>query len=133
MTEKELERQRVRRKLNGNITTHKYEKTPSGFLMRLYRNMQSRVDGVQKLKYHLYEGKYLLDRNEFYDWAKSNTTFWELFNKWTESGYERRLTPSVDRINSDLGYIITNMEFVTHSENSRRGSISQKRKYKITV
>src|SRR5437868_1147795 len=66
---KHLETQRrIRAKIN-NRYTHKYEKTPKGFLMRLYRNMQSRVTGVQKKKYHLYEGKELLPRAEFYDWA----------------------------------------------------------------
>ena len=34
---------------------NRYEKTPKGFLMRLYRNMKSRVKGVQQAKHHLYE------------------------------------------------------------------------------
>ncbi len=64
-----LEQQRIRRKKDGNKNTKKYEKTHKGFLMRLYRNMQSRVTGVQKLKYHLYEGLTILPRKEFYEWA----------------------------------------------------------------
>jgi len=42
---------------NGNAITHKYEKTKNGFLMRVYRNMRSRIAGVQKEKFHLYAGK----------------------------------------------------------------------------
>jgi len=116
-----------RRKTN-NADTKKYEKTPNGFLMRCYRNMKSRVTGVQKAKLHLYEGKELLDKHEFYEWAKGCSVFWELFKAWEASGYERRLTPSVDRLDSSMGYHLDNMEWVTHSENSRRGSFAAKRK-----
>lgn len=114
--------QRQRRLANNNAYTKKYEKTPKGFLMRLYRNMQSRIEGVQKLKAHLYEGKSLLDRTSFYMWAKDNPVFLELFELYQDSGYERRLAPSVDRIDSSKGYSLDNMEWVTHSENSRRGA-----------
>ena len=124
MTEEQLLKQRESRKANGNAATHKYEKTKHGFLMRLYRNMQSRIDGVQKAKSHLYEGKELLDRTEFYEWATEDKEFHRLFDLWEKSSYERKLAPSVDRINSSEGYYLSNMEFVTMSENSRRGSIS---------
>jgi len=112
---------------NDNLYTHKYEKTKKGFLMRLYRNMESRVSGIQKIKYHLYQGKELLDRQEFYDWAQNSKKFHELFDAWTIHGYDKKLTPSVDRIDPRRGYCISNMEWVTHSENSRRGSLSQSR------
>lgn len=125
MTEDQLEKQRIKRKENGNAATHKYEKTKHGFLMRLYRNMQSRVDGVQKQKFHLYEGKSLLKRDEFYEWASSNDAFHKLFKIWEDSGYERKLAPSVDRVNSAIGYYLSNMEFVTQSVNSSRGSLSR--------
>jgi len=125
--QEKLARQREQRRLSGNSHTKKYEKTVNGFLMRLYRNMQSRVTGVQKAKFHLYEGKRLLNREDFYNWAKSSTKFHILFNEWEKSGYERKLSPSVDRIDSSRGYEMDNMEWVTHSENSRRGAISKAR------
>lgn len=102
----------------------KYEKTMTGFLMRLYRNMQSRVTGVQKLKFHLYEGKSLLPRKEFYDWANKSEQFHLLYEIWTQSKYDRKLTPSVDRIDSSKGYELDNMRWITHSENSRLGSFN---------
>lgn len=122
-----LEYQKKVRSLNGNAFTKKYEKTKKGFLMRLYRNMQSRIVGVQKQKHHLYSGKYLLPREKFYEWALSNQAFNDLFETWEKSSYCRKLTPSVDRINSTLGYEVENMEWVTHSENSRRGAVSLQR------
>ncbi len=115
--------QRERRQRSNNIVTKKYEKTMNGFLMRLYRNMKSRIDGVQKQKHYLYEGKELIGKNEFYDWAKSNSAFVRLFEEYEKSGYDRKLSPSVDRMDSSKGYEVSNMEFVTHSENSRRGGL----------
>lgn len=118
MTPEALERQRIRRKATGNLTTRKYEKTKKGFLMRLYRNMTSRVTGVQSAKFHLYQGKALLPRTEFYSWSIPHPKFNELFDIWEASGYDRKLTPSVDRRDSDMGYLVENMEWVTHSQNS---------------
>jgi hypothetical protein len=120
--------QREKRKREGNKITRKYEKSHQGFLMRVYRNMQSRVTGVQAQKSHLYLGLPLLSREDFYEWAVKQDSFFWLFYQWEQSGYDRHLTPTVDRINSNEGYRIGNMEWVTHSENSRRGSISPKRK-----
>lgn len=125
--DEKLKRQRDSRLLNGNAHTKKYEKTKSGFLMRLYRNMKSRITGVQKGKHHLYAGKELMDRDEFYSWAKASHEFHRLFADWEDSEYDRKLTPSVDRIDSSCGYSIENIEWVTHSENSRRGSVSKAR------
>lgn len=121
-----LKWQRIYRRKNHNSDTIRYEKTPSGFLMRKYRNMQSRVLGIQKLKSHLYLGLYILPREEFYRWATTNETFWVLYRKWIVSGYDRKLCPTVDRIDPAKGYELPNMEWVTHSENSRRSHGSKR-------
>lgn len=122
-------KQRIRRKLNGNLSTHKYEKTPKGFLMRKYRNMQSRTCGIQWKKAHLYFGKELLEREDFYKWAFESDDFNRLYLEWVESNYDRKLCPTVDRIDPDYGYTLENMRWITHSENSRLGAISEKRKH----
>jgi hypothetical protein len=131
MNEKEIkrlkynERQREYRKNNKNKVVRKYEKTEKGFMMRLYRNMKSRVSGVQKQKFHLYQGKTLLSKEEFYEWFKNNKDKDELFRKYEESGFDRKLAPSVDRIDSSKGYELDNIRLITHSENSRLGLISR--------
>lgn len=117
--------QREYRKVTNNKNTIKYEKTLKGFIMRMYRNMKSRVGGVQKAKFHLYEGKELLSKDEFYHWILNNKEFIKLFREYELSNYEMKLAPTVDRIDSSNGYILSNMEIITHSENSRRGSMSK--------
>lgn len=119
------ERQREYRRKNNDIHTKRYEKTINGFLMRLYRNMESRIKGVQRAKHHLYADKELLDRESFYLWAKGSPEFYELFGNYKQNGYERKLAPSVDRMDSEKGYSLDNMEWVTMSENSRRGSLNR--------
>lgn len=111
-------RQRERRAQDSNKLTRRYEKTPNGFLMRTYRNMQSRVTGIQSKKHHLYEGKTLLERQEFYEWSKASATFHALFQVWEANGYVRKLTPSIDRIDASEGYELSNIRWVTHSFNS---------------
>lgn len=109
---------RTYRARTANRVTRKYEKTPNGFLMRTYRNMLSRVTGVQWKKAHLYQGLSILPREQFYAWARGNADFWRLWRVWEASGYERRLTPSVNRIRATEGYELSNMEWLTHGVNS---------------
>lgn len=120
MDERLLERQRQRRKESGNAVTKKYERTKKGKLMRTYRNMQSRVCGILKKKSHLYKGLPILDRQEFYDWAMSSPDFHTLFDSWVASEYKCGASPSVDRIDPKKGYTIDNMQWLSHSDNSRR-------------
>jgi hypothetical protein len=122
------ERQRERRKINRNWDYKKYEKTKNGFLMRTYRNMLSRVLGIQKLKAHLYQGLGIIKKEDFYKWSLNDFNFNELFSKWVDSGYNRKISPSIDRIITELGYEEGNIQWITHSENSRKGATSIKRK-----
>lgn len=117
--------QRIRRAENGNVWTKKYEKTKKGFLVRMYRNMKSRTCGVQKMKAHLYLGLPLIDKEPFYEWALNSDTFHSMFQNWEEANYDRKLTPTVDRIDSSIGYEVGNMQWLTHSQNSKKGNESR--------
>ena len=125
MTEHELAKQREYRLRTGNSVTRRYEKTKHGKLMRTYRNMLSRVKGIQWRKEHLYGGKEVLPKDEFYAWALANKSFHILYEAWEQSGFDRKLAPSVDRIDSQKGYTLDNMRWITHSENSRQGAVSR--------
>lgn len=114
--------QRGYRKQTGNMWTKKYEKTKSGKLMRTYRNMLSRVVGILKSKSHLYGGLTIMSREEFYQWSLDNKDFHTLYDEWVDSNYSKKLSPSIDRINSSLGYTVDNVRWITYSENSRLGA-----------
>ena len=43
-----------------------------------------------------------------------------LFKNFTESNRQRRLAPSIDRIDSNLGYLPSNCQWLTLSQNSAR-------------
>jgi hypothetical protein len=135
MTREQInKRQREARAMNGNIHTLRYEKTPKGFLMRKYRNITSRVAGIQKRNFHLYKDVELkIDRDDFYEWSLSSLEFWKLYINWVKNNYCQKLTPSVDRIDSTKHYEFCNIEWVTNSENSRRGSLSNQRKRSLTI
>lgn len=123
--EEKNEKQRAYRLRTGNIYTKQYEKTIKGFVMRMYRNMKSRVSGVQKQKAHLYHGKDLLDKDSFYQLALGSPVFYELFGKYRDSNFDRKLAPTPDRIDSSIGYVSDNIQFVTHSVNSSRGALNK--------
>lgn len=118
------------REKSDNFSIKKYEKTKNGFLMRMYRNMKSRVSGIQSAKYHLYVNKELLSKEDFYSWAKTNKEFDSLFEVYEQNNYQMKLAPSIDRIDSSKGYVIGNIQFITHSQNSRKGSISRHEKHR---
>lgn len=120
-------RQREYRRLNGDAHTKKYERTKKGKLMRTYRNMQSRTLGIVKGKAHLYSGMEVLPRGEFYSWSLSDKEFNLLFEAWVDSGYNKKLSPSIDRKDTSKGYTKDNIRWLTHSENSRLGSINRKK------
>ena len=120
ITEEKIIQWRVKNRTpEHKAACRKYEKTRKGFLMRAYRNMQSRILGIQFKKHHLYAGKELMDREEFYSWSLKNDDFNRLFDEWTTSSYTRTICPSIDRIDSDFGYFIGNVRWVTFSENCR--------------
>lgn len=113
-----------------NKHSYNYEKTINGFLVRAYRNMKSRITGIQKKKHYLYVGKELLIKEDFYVWSRSNPDFLRLYKEWVSCGYDQRLTPSVNRINSQIGYTLNNMEWITNSQNCALSSVTRKLKDK---
>lgn len=99
-----------------------YGKTLDGKIMMSYHNMRGRVLGLQEKKAHLYKGLPIMSRHEFYTWALTDIGLKRVFTAWVVSGYERRLSPSVNRIDPKLGYVAGNIEWITHGENSRLGA-----------
>lgn len=113
-----------------------YGRTMGGFLNQTYRNMRARVEGRSarsKESPHLWMGKPILPRETFLEWSRNHPDFLRVFKRWANNDYERRLTPSINRINSKLGYTLNNMEWVTLSQNSMMASETYKLKSKKAV
>lgn len=98
--------------------TKNYEKSPKGYLVRTYRNIESRVNGIQKRKYHLYKGMFVLERKDFYEMSLNDQNFLETLENYKQSGWKQGEAPSIDRIYPWFGYHLDNIRWVKHSENS---------------
>lgn len=98
--------------------TKNYEKTPKGFLVRAYRNITSRVRGIQKKGSHNYRDLPVMAKSDFYATYETDPTFLELLKNYRTSGWKPSKAPSVDRIYPWFGYVHGNIRWVTHSENS---------------
>lgn len=102
-----------------------YERTRKGHLVRTYRNMKSRVLGIQKAKAHLYVGLELMGKEEFYAFSTEDFNYNKIYDEWAASDYDRKMSPSIDRIDSSKGYTKGNIRWLTHSQNSSIGALSR--------
>jgi hypothetical protein len=92
--------------------------TVSGFLGALYCQMRRRVEGRASKDSYLWEGKPIMPRETFLEWGRNHPDFLRLFRRWTLSGRDRKLVPSINRIDPGNGYTLDNVEWVTASQNS---------------
>lgn len=117
---------REHRKKYGLRAEKKYRKTINGYLVVSYSNMKNRISGRSTAKAYLYVGKSILPKDVFYLWARSSPDFLRLYKAWVMSKYDRRLAPSVNRIDSKKGYKLSNMEWITQSLNSSLSSVTRR-------
>ena len=88
--------------------------------------MLNRAQGL--VKPHLYGGLPILPKEKFYAWSRANLDFWRLYRVWAAAEYDRKLSPSVNRIDTKKGYEIGNIEWITHSANSALGGAWSKKR-----
>src|SRR5271165_683596 len=96
-------------KWNRFCSTHGTKVTISGFLGNLYSKMNQRVQGRCTKNPHLYRGLPILPKDVFFTWSKNNPEFLSLYKRWFTSGFDQKLTPSINRINSKNGYTLDNI------------------------
>lgn len=65
-------------------------------------------------------------------WADAQPHLPSMWLAYQNAGHPRRLAPSIDRIDSNLPYTLSNLELVTWEENDRRGRRDTKLGTKIT-
>jgi hypothetical protein len=96
---------------------HRKKVTITRFLGTLYLAMSRRVKGRATKRPDLYKGKPILPKDVFLSWAKNHPDFLSLYKQWTMSDYDRKLTPTLNRIHSAKGYTLDNIEWMTNSQN----------------
>jgi hypothetical protein len=60
-------------------------------------------------------------RDELVSWFKGQGKFHVLYKAWQESGFDQKLSPSCDRINSKKPYSLDNIQLMTWEENNFKG------------
>lgn len=87
------------------------------FVMKMYHLMSDRTQGFQKSRAF---SKPICTRQEFYNFALSNSNLKTLFDNWIKNGYQKMEVPSVDRIKNNKGYTLENIQFLTLGDNCRK-------------
>lgn len=67
-----------------------------------------------------YYGRKYCTMDEFLEKFLTDETYLTLFHAWKNAGHPFKLSPSIDRIDNDKDYVIDNLQFLTHSQNSSK-------------
>lgn len=123
---KECARTDVRLNYSENVETKRaYDKkrqrhSRSRIFNHRYNGIRQRVEGRATREYKV-KGSECLTYEQYCMWVKSNIDDFEnVYQQWASSGFTNKLAPSIDRVNNKLGYIPSNMRWVTKSQNSAK-------------
>lgn len=96
-----------------------YRRTKKGLIRNIFLNQKGRSkrDKTKKLSYTFEELFSKLIYNDF---------FIKLYDNWKISGYNKDLTPSLDRIDDYKGYSFDNIQLMTWKENEYKGNLYRK-------
>lgn len=94
----------------ASLKVQEYRRTPKGLLTLIYANqkMTSAKAGRPAPQY---------TKAQLSQWMLSQPQFPSLFDAWVLSGYDKYLSPSVDRIHNGSTYSLTNIRLVTWRQN----------------
>lgn len=99
----------------------RYRKQEERIKRHKYQGIVNRCTGKHKNRSYAVEGRRYLTWDSFEKWWKNNREkFLELYKVWEKSGYENKLAPSIDRINNRRGYMPSNMQWLSLTENNKK-------------
>lgn len=65
----------------------------------------------------------VLTREQYDAWlVKNMDQFERIYTAWVESGFDRKLSPSIDRIKNNKGYVPENMQWLSLSNNNKKST-----------
>jgi hypothetical protein len=87
-----------------------YRRTVPGLITLIYANqkMTSKKAGRPPPSY---------TKEQFRQWITQQPNFDRLFQDWQNSGFEKDLSPSVDRLDNTVGYTLDNIQLITWRQN----------------
>lgn len=94
-------------------------RTKNGWVNRVFTD-QKKSSSTNKYKRPEYT------KDQLRDWCFSQELFNSLFKKWEDSGFEKKLAPSIDRIDDYDGYNLANIQLVTYEFNISKGNFNRK-------
>lgn len=102
-----------------NKTTQLYQHTKDGLITKIYSHQRQ---SSRKRKHKL--PSYSLQ--ELRNWCFSQEVFHKLYNDWENSGYNKKLRPSCDRIDNSKNYSLDQLCLMTWQDNHLKASIDMK-------
>ena len=98
----------------------KYYRTKEGLVRRIYNHQKE----SSKRREHKLPSYSVRDLEKF---ALANESFHNLYERWVESGYEKSLTPSFDRLDDNKPYSFDNFnDWMTWDENNKKASLTMR-------
>jgi hypothetical protein len=94
-------------------------RTKEGLILKIYLRQKS-----SSIKRGM--GDLCYSRKQLSSWIINNKHFNDIYNKWVLSDYDADLTPSIDRINNNIGYSLSNITLVTWAENRTKNHLDRK-------
>lgn len=64
----------------------------------------------------------IIPKEDFIKFASEDVAYNNYYKQWVVSGFQRNLSPSIDRIDNSKGYISGNLQFLTFVENASKGN-----------
>lgn len=90
------------------------------FLTTRYTVLKQRCINKKGIGAKSYFGRAYCTKKEFLDKFLCDEKLKEMYKHWQLNNFERKLCPSVDRIDNKRGYEITNIQFLTTGTNSSK-------------
>lgn len=104
-----------------SLRTKTYHQTIPGLIKLIYQNQRMN----SRKKNH---GEPAYTQKELLEWAVAEGVE-KMWESWKASGYDKWLSPSVDRLDNKIGYSLANIQLVTwrtNLENQKKDNISGK-------
>lgn len=117
---KECTKEYIRSRDTRLLDTKRYRTNPDRYLKHKYYMIRRRCT-KHIFQHESYIGRDVMSFDEWMSFCESSKeSFMELYLQWQKGGYKRRDSPSIDRIDNSLGYIVGNVQWMTQSQNSHK-------------